>query len=84
MKERLDEQQNENIQLREEVAKLKQTINELAIDLQNYKKYDSYIFELEKYVDHLLHTVKSAFSEDAYKNICNKRPIKTINKNGDK
>lgn len=76
MKARLDEQEKENEQLRNEIFELKKIVNELSIELSNYKTYDVYINDLEKYIDHLLHTSKSLLTEDAYRNICNKRPVR--------
>ena len=78
MKTRLDTQEEENRHLRDEITSLKQTVNNLTIELQNYKKYDTYINELEKYVDHLLHTTKSLVNEDAYRNLCSKRPRRNV------
>lgn len=78
MKKRLDAQEDENKKLSSEIFELKQTVNNLTIELQNYKKYDTYIIELEKYVDHLLHTSKTLVSEEAYRNMCAKRPKRNI------
>lgn len=78
MKKRLDTQEEENRRLQGEISSLKQTVNNLTIELQNYKKYDTYINELEKYVDHLLHTTKSLVNEDAYRNLCSKRPRRNV------
>lgn len=78
MKERLDGQEEENRKLHSEILSLKQTVNNLTIELQNYKKYDTYINELEKYVDHLLHTAKSMVNEEAYRNLCSKRPRRNV------
>ena len=78
MKDRLDSQEEENKRLRDEILSLKQTVNNLTIELQNYKKYDTYINELEKYVDHLLHNAKSMVNEDAYRNLCAKRPRRNV------
>lgn len=78
MKHRLDVQESENRKLYDEVFELKETVNKLTIELQNYKKYDSYINELEKYVDHVLHTSKSLITDEAYKNLCSKRPRRNI------
>lgn len=78
MKKRLDSQEEENRRLHNEISSLKQTVNNLTIELQNYKKYDTYINELEKYVDHLLHTTKSLVNEDAYRNLCSKRPRRNV------
>lgn len=78
MKNRLDNQEEENRRLHNEILSLKQTVSDLTMELHNYKKYDTYINELEKYVDHLLHTAKSMINEDAYKNLCSKRPRRNI------
>lgn len=78
MKERLDNQEEENKQLRQEIADLKTTVNNLTTELQNYKKYDTHINELEKYIDRLLNIAKDMLTEEAYKNICAKRPRKNI------
>lgn len=78
MRKRLDEQEKENKDLRTELLQLKQHVNNLTIELQNYKKYDTYISELDKYVDHLLHTSKSLMTDEAYKNISSKRPRRSI------
>lgn len=78
MKDRLDTQEEENKRLRDEIHSLKQTVNNLTIELQNYKKYDTYINELEKYVDNLLHTIKGLVNEDGYSNIASKRPNRNI------
>lgn len=78
MKHRLDDQEEENKKLRDEIYKLKEDINRLNLDLANYKKYDTYIIELEKYIDHLLHTCKSLITEEAYRNLFLKKPQKII------
>lgn len=78
MKKRLDDQEEENKKLSSEIFELKQTVNNLTVELQNYKKYDTYIIELDKYVDHLLHTTKSLVTEEAYRNMCAKRPKRNI------
>lgn len=78
MKDRLDSQEEENKRLHDEILSLKETVNNLTIELQNYKKYDTYINELEKYVDHLLHTAKSMVNEEAYRNLCSKRPRRNV------
>lgn len=78
MKDRLDTQEEENKRLHDEIISLKETVNKLTIELQNYKKYDTYINELEKYVDHLLNTAKSMINDEAYKNLCAKRPRRNV------
>jgi len=79
MRSRLDEQEKENDKLRDEIHSLKESVNKLTIELQNYKKYDTYINELEKYVEHLLHTAKSLINEEAYRNLCAKKPRRSTN-----
>lgn len=76
MRNRLDEQEKENQSLKNELNNLRTEITKLRIEISTYKKYDNYISMLEKYVDHLLHTSKGLLSEDAYKNLCAKRPIR--------
>ena len=49
---------------------------ELATDIANYKQYDPYIKELERYVDHLLHTLKTSAGDDAYREAAKKKPQK--------
>lgn len=78
MKSRLDKQEQENNDLKNEIAVLKTNIHNLTVELSNYKKYDVYINELERYADHLLHTCQSVLTEDAYKNLCKKKPVKNI------
>ena len=78
MKDRLDSQEEENKRLHNEILSLKQTVNNLTIELQNYKKYDTYINELEKYVDNVLHASKALLNEDAYKTLQAKRPRRNV------
>lgn len=78
MKRRLDAQEDENQKLKDEIFELRQSITSLNIELQNYKKYDTYINNLEKYIDNLLHVCEGTFSEDAYKNIKAKRPQRVV------
>lgn len=86
MKERLDKQEKENEELKSELIVLKEEISKLTIELQNYKKYDTYINNLERYVEHLLHSFKTLATDEAYQNMLNKKPEKLkldpINKKG--
>lgn len=84
MKSRFDEQETKNDELQKEIFDLRQTVSNLSIELQNYKKYDTYINELERYVDHLLHTTKSFVTEDAYNTLYAKKPKRNIVLVGDK
>lgn len=81
MRSRLDTQEQENVKLKRELFQLKESINKLNIELQNYKKYESYINDLEKYIDHLLHTIHTVSTEEAYINASKKRPMRIIKKN---
>lgn len=76
MKHELSEQKKENDNLRNELEALKTRIIELATDIANYKQYDHYIHELESYTEHLLHTLKTIASEDAYREAAKKKPRK--------
>lgn len=79
MRKRLDMQEEENRNLRNELYRLKDDINVLSIELQNYKKYDTYINSLEKYIEQLLHSLKPLITDEAYKNLNTKRPQKIVN-----
>ena len=76
MKQELNNQKKENEKLRAELETLKTRMIELATDIANYKQYDQYIKELERYVDHLLHTLKTIAGEDSYREAVKKRPQK--------
>ena len=76
MKQELNNQKKENEKLRSEIETLKTKMIELATDIANYKQYDQYIKELERYTDHLLHTLKTIAGEDSYREAAKKRPKK--------
>ena len=76
MKERLDKQEEENDKLKDELRELRQSVSDLNTKLENYKTYDAYIASLENYIDHLLNTIKTVSTEEAYKNASLKRPVK--------
>ena len=76
MKQELNNQKKENEKLRNEIETLKTKMIELATDIANYKQYDQYIKELERYTDHLLHTLKTIAGEDSYREAVKKRPQK--------
>lgn len=80
MKERLDKQEEENEKLVKEIFELKEQVHALTIELANYKTYDKYINELEKYIDRILDGYKSLVSEEAYTHLANKRPVITTKK----
>ena len=80
MKDRLDKQEEENEKLVKEIFNLKEQVHALTLELTNYKTFDKYINDLEKYIDPILDGHKSLVNEEAYKNICSKRPIKTTSK----
>ena len=76
MKQELNNQKKENEKLRNEIEAWKTKMIELATDIANYKQYDQYIKELERYTDHLLHTLKTIAGEDSYREAVKKRPQK--------
>lgn len=80
MKDRLDKQEEENEKLVKEIFELKEQVHALTLELTNYKTYDKYINDLEKYIEHILDGYKSLVNEEAYKNICAKKPIKATTK----
>jgi len=79
MKERLDGQEEDNKKLREEIFELKKEMSKLGIELDGYKRFDNYIYELESYIIVLLDALKTLITEDAYNNIVSKRPSKNVN-----
>lgn len=74
MKSRLDCQEEENQKLRQEISELKLHMTDLQRELDKYKRYDNYVYELESYIDVLLQAVSTLISEDAYKTLCKKKP----------
>ncbi len=76
MKERLDEQEKENENLKKEIEDLKAQIFELTTDISMYKHYNKYIRDLETYNDHILHTLQTCVSEEAFKQVLAKKPIR--------
>lgn len=80
MRGRLDKQEEENESLRNELIILKEEIGKLTIELQNYKKYDIYINNLEAYADQLLAVLKTLASHEAYQNLVAKKPVSSTAK----
>ena len=74
MKQRLDDQEEDNCKLRQDVINLQQEISRLNIELNTYKRFDTYVGEMEVYIDGLLAAIKPLISEDAYKSLQNKKP----------
>lgn len=79
MKDRLDEQEKQNKELQKEISQLRQTISELQIELNSYKKYENYIYDLEGYNKTLLDVIKPLVKDDVYNNLVVKKPIRHIN-----
>ena len=74
MKQRLDNQEEDNNKLREDVITLKQEISKLNIELNTYKRFDVYVREMEIYIDSLLSAIKPLISDTAYRQLQNKKP----------
>lgn len=74
----LQRQQDENSSLRDSIHELQTQVNNLQIELQTYKNYETYIVEQDKYISHILHTLKSLTTEEAYKSIEAKKPIRIL------
>lgn len=81
MKERLDQQEATNRNLKQEITELKNQIRALTTELETYKKYDNYITSLEMYVKSVLNAMKPLVTADVYKSLCDKRPRRDINNN---
>lgn len=74
MREGFEEQKKDNEKLQEEVAELRRETLNLQLQLTTYKHSDLYAKELDAYVDSLLAVVRPLVNEEAYKELCNKRP----------
>lgn len=74
MKQRLDDQEKDNCRLRQDVINLQQEISKLNIELNTYKKFDTYVGEMEVYIDGLLAAIKPLISESAYRSLQDKKP----------
>ena len=79
MKSRLDKQEEQNKNLQNEISQLRTTISELQVELNSYKKYENYIYELEGYNKTLLDVIKPLVKEDVYNNLIIKKPVRHIN-----
>lgn len=78
MKVRLDCQEEENTRLRQEIEELRSNLVDLKGELDRYRRYDNYVYELETYINVILQTVHSMVSEEAYKAMEKRRPIRPI------
>lgn len=76
MKSRLDSQEIENRELRDEINNLKLQIVSLNIELENYRLFDAYIHDLEAYSSQLERVVRPLITNDAYDTLVEKRPEK--------
>lgn len=76
MKARLDSQEIENRQLRDEINELKLQIVSLNIELENYRLFDAYIHDLESYAYQLERLVRPFITSEAYDNLMDRRPSK--------
>lgn len=79
MKDRLDEQEKANNDLRREITELKTQLQTLTNELDTYKKYSNYVNKLESYVTTLLSTIKPMISADAYNTLLAKKPQQASN-----
>lgn len=78
MKNRLDNQEEENKKLRDEVISLKQELTKLNSELISYKKYDVYIRDLEKYNQMIINVLKPLIDDRAYQNLLKQAPEKEM------
>ena len=74
MKQRLDGQEEDNCKLRQDVIDLQQEISRLNIELNAYKRFDTYVGEMEVYIDGLLAAIRPLISEAAYRSLQDKKP----------
>ena len=78
MKQRLDSQEEENNKLRQELTELQSQMINLQGELDKYKRYDNYVYELEAYIDILLRTVQTLTSEESFQVLLSRRPIRPV------
>lgn len=76
MKGRLEAQEQVNDDLKQQISELKSQLKALTLELETYKKYDSYLNKVESYANTLLNALKSLVSEDVYKQLLEKRPFR--------
>lgn len=73
--ERLTEK---NQVLSEQVASLQVKVNTLTIELENYRRFERYVAELELFNQTLLNTVKPLVTDDTYKRLEASKPIRVV------
>lgn len=78
MADRLNNQENLNVKLKEEVDSLRKSVVEITAELANYKRYDNYITEIEAYTDELLSAFHTVVSAEAYATVASRRPPKRV------
>ena len=78
MAERLNTQESLNVKLKEEVDALRKSVVEITAELANYKRYDTYITEIEAYTDELLAAFHTVVSPEAYATVASRRPSKRV------
>lgn len=78
MSKRLTAQEDLNVRLQNEVQDLRKSVINMTSELANYKRYDTYITEIEAYTDEVLNAIHAVVSSDAYATLASRRPIKRI------
>ena len=78
MSKRLTAQEDLNARLQSEVQDLRKSVINMTSELANYKRYDTYITEIEAYTDEVLNAIHAVVSSDAYATLASRRPVKRI------
>ena len=76
MSKRLTNQEELNAKLQNEVQELRKSVISMTSELANYKRYDTYITEIEAYTDEVLNAIHAVVSSDAYATLASRRPVK--------
>lgn len=78
MSKRLTTQEELNAKLKTEVDELRKNVIDMTCELANYRRYDTYITEIEAYTDEVLNAIHPVVSSDAYAMLASRRPIKRV------
>ena len=77
MEEKVAAQRSENDALRTTVDDLRLQVTTLRLELEGYKRFEKYVGDLEYYNSQLLDTVKPLVTQEAYKQLKARKPLRT-------
>ena len=67
----------ENKDLKQQISDMQTKIIELTVELENYKRFDRYVTELEVYINSLLHVIQPLVSSSAFKKLQASKPTRS-------